>query len=121
MSSPTSRTQKHLRDRGYHVANCERKLPATARGWRGPLLTQDLYGFIDTLAVDAFGVLAVQSTTDTHHNARKKKAIASPSFALLSRHFRIEIWSWAKRGARGKRKLWTLRRESLTHDQPMTL
>jgi hypothetical protein len=27
---------------------------------------------------------------------------------------RFEVVSWAKRGARGKRKVWTVRREELT-------
>jgi hypothetical protein len=110
-----------LRDRGYHVANCERKIPATPRGYKGALFTKDLFGFIDTMAVDNHFLLAVQSTTDTHHQPRKRKALEAPAFAVLSRHMHIEIWSWAKRGPRGKRKLWTLRRESLTDEEPIPL
>jgi len=119
--SPTQRTQKYLRDRGYVVANCERKIPATARGYKGALVTQDLFGFIDTIACDNMTMIAVQSTTDTHHNHRVNKAKSSPAFGVVSRHFHIEVWSWAKRGPRGERKLWRVRRESLTGDSPYPL
>jgi len=119
--SPTQRTQQYLRTRGFHVANCEKKLPTTAAGWKGPLVTQDLYGFIDTLAVDQMLLLAVQSTSGSNHAAHVTKCREAPAFVALSSHLQIEVWSWAKRGPRGKRKLWTLRRESLTSDEPVAL
>jgi hypothetical protein len=124
-SKPTQRTQKWLRDHGYLVASAERKMPASARGWRGPLVTQDLFGFIDTLAVNDAHLLAIQSTSGEggHHAERKRKVLKAPAAPLLAFHMDIEVWSWALRlpGSRNKetgllirRKVWTLRREPLT-------
>jgi hypothetical protein len=115
--SPTQRTQQLLRESGYTVANCERKLPATPAGYRGHLITQDLFGFIDTLAVKNTGrLIAVQSTSNNggNHAAHVKKVLASKAARLLVYHMDIAVWSWAKRGPRGQPKVWTLRDEDLT-------
>lgn len=47
------------------------------------------------------------------HAARRSKieALELAQKIRESRVVHIEVWSWAKQGARGKRKLWTLRRE----------
>jgi hypothetical protein len=111
--SPTQRTQKHLRDNGYEVANCERKIPATAAGWKGLLQTQDLFGFIDTMATNGDRLLAIQSTDGNHHATRVNKILELPVAKLLVYHMEIEVWSWSKKGKRGKRKLWQLRQERL--------
>lgn len=60
-------------------------------------------------------IIGIQATSGTNHAARIAKAKAEPRL----RHWvdaggRFEIWSWAKRGARGKRKTWTLRTEEVT-------
>jgi hypothetical protein len=49
--SSTQRTQALLREHGFAVANCEHKVPCTPAGYRGRLVTQDLFGLFDTLAV----------------------------------------------------------------------
>ena len=110
----TQRTQKWLKENGYLVAHTERKMPASARGWRGPLITQDLFGFIDTLAVNDYQLLAIQSCAGTDHARRRKKIMASPIARQLAYHMDIEIWSWDKQGKQGKRKLWTRRVECMT-------
>lgn len=116
--TPIQRTQKLLKEQGYIVANCERKMPCTPAGFKGRLITQDLFGFIDTLAIKNVphylpDLLAVQTTSGAHHADHIAKIHAAPAFFMLRRVMRIEIWSWAKRGARGKRKVWTLRKEQL--------
>lgn len=112
--SPTQRTQHYLRGLGYIVANCERKIPCTPAGYRGRLVTQDLFEFIDTMAVANDHIIAVQSTDGTHHAHRVAKVLGTAAAQWLAHHMDIEVWSWSKRGARGKRKLWTLRRQPLT-------
>lgn len=112
--SPTERTQQFLRRRGMLVANCERKLPCTPAGYRGKLITQDLFGLVDTMALDPTAwdcPLCIQTTSGAGHAARRAKVMASDNTPVILRHARLEIWSWSKRGPRGKRKLWTLRRE----------
>ena len=107
MSSPTARTQKHLRDRGYAVAMTEHWNHYARR-------KQDLFGFIDTLALSPTtwdALVAIQSTTGDHHAARRDKILASEITPLWLRHARLELWSWSLAGKRGARKLWTLRRE----------
>lgn len=113
--SPTQRTQQHLRLSGFLVANCERKIPCTPAGYRGRLVTQDLFGIIDTLAIHPLAhgsMLAIQSTAGAAHGARRTKILGSEVTAVWLRYAALEVWSWSKRGGRGKRKLWTLRREA---------
>lgn len=52
--------------------------------------------------------------TGTNHAARRTK-LEVTGFITLWRSVGavIEVWSWAKQGPRGQRKLWTLRREML--------
>ena len=104
--SPTQRTHKHLRDRGFTVAKTEYFNWFSKR-------RLDLFGFIDTMAVHEKGIIAIQSTDDTHHAARREKILALPVAELLTRHIQVEIWSWGLRGKRGQKKLWTLRRENV--------
>lgn len=80
-------------------------------------IRQDLFGCIDIIVIDDLeqGPLAVQATSGTGHAARRKKSVAEPRLKLwLEAPARFEIWSWSKRGPRGKRKVWTLRREPIT-------
>jgi hypothetical protein len=114
--SPTQRTQKKLRDLGYHVQNCERKMPCTPAGYRGRLVTQDLWQIVDTWALGIDRDLLVQSTSGTNHSEHVRKALANEHLPLLLMRHDVEVWSWAKRGARGKRKFWTLRRTMLGLD-----
>ena len=61
MSSPTQRTLNHLRRRGYLAAVVERFNPHV--GEHG--IRQDLFGFLDLLAIraDKPGVLGIQATS----------------------------------------------------------
>jgi hypothetical protein len=111
--SPTQRTQRRLHALGYHVANTERKVPCTPAGYKGRLVTQDVWGIVDTWALGVDRDLLVQSTSGSNHNARIKKAKANLHLKRLLLRHDFEVWSWAKRGERGKRKLWTLRRTKI--------
>ena len=55
-----------------------------------------------------------QATTGANHAARREKLQAEGFIDLWkTAGARLEIWSWAKHGARGQRKTWQLRREAL--------
>ena len=65
-TSPTQLSLKKLREDGYTVAVVEH--------WNSfARIRQDLFGFIDLLALKGKEVLAVQTTTTTNMNARIKK------------------------------------------------
>tara|TARA_R100000234_G_C4984049_1_gene172373 strand:+ start:516 stop:911 length:396 start_codon:yes stop_codon:yes gene_type:complete len=109
MSSPTQRSLQHCRKNGW-IAGVVEKWNQYAR------IRQDLFGCIDMIVIDDLeqGPLAVQATSGSGHAARRKKSIAEPRLKLwLESPARFEIWSWSKKGPKGKRKLWTLRREPI--------
>jgi hypothetical protein len=76
----------------------------------------DLFGFCDYIAIDGNKTIFIQVTSGANHANRRDKILASPEAlrVSVSPSRRIEIWSWRKAGARGKRKTWTLRREEIT-------
>lgn len=104
--SPTARSLAHLRKHGAIAAVVERYNSFSRK-------RTDLFGFIDIVALDDQpGVLGVQSTTVSNQSARVAK-IQSQELAVAVRWWlragnRIVVHGWAKRGARGKRKTWTL-------------
>lgn len=103
--SPTARSLAHLRAAGKLVNVVERWNPYARR-------RQDLFGCIDILALDAApGVLGIQTTTADNLAARWTKV--HTECLLAATHWlragnRLELHGWAKRGPRGKRKVWTL-------------
>jgi hypothetical protein len=102
--SPTARTLKMLRDDGWLAAVVER--------WNSYVkIRQDLFGFIDVIAVKGDLVLAVQATDGTNVSKRVAKIRETPAAALwLGSHTRqIVVHGWSKRGARGKAKRWSCR------------
>ena len=107
MTSPTQRTNAYLRKEGYTVATVEK--------WNQfAHIRRDLFGIIDVLAIREGEILGVQATTGAHVAARITKALAEPKlerWLMAGGHF--EVWGWRKTGARGKRKLWSLRRVQL--------
>lgn len=104
--SPTQRSLKRLRDAGYLASVVERFVRFPPPGHR-----VDLFGFVDLIAIRGDEVLAVQATVGASVSARIEKIRNEPNvFKWLSSNMRvIEIHGWAKRGAKGKRKLWTCR------------
>jgi hypothetical protein len=74
----------------------------------------DLFGFIDLLAMIGPNLIAIQVTSGSNHAARRTKLLADPrSKAWLETGNLIEIWSYSKRGDRGKRKTWQCRKEEI--------
>lgn len=114
MSSPTARTLAKLRAEGWTAAVVERWNPHVR-------IRQDLGGGIDVLAWKPrcglhwpAQILGVQACAGSGHAAHRAKLLAEPRMAIwLAAGGRLEIWSWAKRGARGERKLWECRVEVL--------
>jgi hypothetical protein len=76
-----------------------------------------LFGFGDVIALDGKpGSLLIQACITGDAPKRAKKILEECTEAAiewLSAGNRIQVWGWAKRGARGKRKLWTLKRYSI--------
>lgn len=103
MSSPTARSLAKLRKEGWVAGVVERYCSFTRR-------RHDLFGFIDIIAVRGDEIMAVQATSDSNIAARMKKAVEQPAFPIWMRNGRrFEVWGWGKKGAKGKRKLWTCR------------
>lgn len=107
MKSPTQRTLDALRKREL-VAQVVERWNAYGR------VRIDLFGVIDLVYLDG-AICGVQACAGSSHATRRVKILAEPrALAWLRAGGRLEIWSWAKQGARGKRKRWTLRVEPVT-------
>ena len=111
-TSPTQRSLKNLRGRGWTVGVVEK--------WNAHIrCRQDLFGFADLLAfhetVDCQLIVAlVQTTSGSNLAARRTKILANEYAQRWMRlGGKILLHGWAKRGPRGKRKVWTLREEVL--------
>ena len=103
--SPTERTLKYLRNDLGMVAQVVERWNQFSR------VRQDVYGFGDILAHgEDRGVWLVQATSTGNMAARVRKIREEPrSWSWLRSGGRIVVIGWAKRGARGKRKVWTPR------------
>lgn len=61
-------------------------------------------------------IVGIQATSGTNHNARVVKSKAEPRLsAWLNANAEFLVWSFAKRGPRGKAKRWVLREEAVTY------
>jgi hypothetical protein len=114
--SPTQRTLKEARLRGYEVQVVERWNPHAK-------VRVDLFGVIDLVAITAaeqlgcepMRILGIQACAGGSHATRRAKILAEPrAKQWIEAGGLLSIWSWAKQGARGKRKTWTLRIEAIT-------
>ena len=109
-TSPTQRTLALLRKDGYSACVAEKYNSFIHRRF-------DLFGIIDVAAIKATesGVLGVQATSASHITDRIKKSLALPVLKIwLQAGNKFEVWGWSKKGARGKRKLWTVDRRIIT-------
>lgn len=92
--SPTQRSLKHLRDQGYRVAITERWNPFAK-------IRQDLFGFIDLLAIRDGETLAVQTTSAGNMAARVKKIAESEAVGDVRKAgWRVVVHGWRKVGNR---------------------
>jgi hypothetical protein len=108
--SPTQRSKAHAKALGYTVAIVEH--------WNSfARIRQDLFGFGDLLCMKPnTPLLLVQTTNSGNISSRVNKIAALPeSSAWLSTGNQIEVWGWAKRGAKGKRKTWTIKKVVFPH------
>lgn len=77
-------------------------------------IRQDGHNFIDVVVDTPEETIYVQLTSGDNHAKRVDKILNLESAQqLLSWGRVIECWSWAKRGPRGTRKKWVLRRQRL--------
>lgn len=88
--SPTERTLKYLRDRGYY--------PEITEHWNPFSRTRkDLWGFVDVLALSQFEISAVQCTSASNVSARVRKIAESPVLPMLrTLGVRIYVHGWTK-------------------------
>lgn len=90
MTSPTQRSLKKLRDAGYLCYITEHWNP-----WAR--VRQDLFGFVDILAVRGIETLGVQTTSGGNVNARIKKINDSPNLKILKgANWKIVVHGWRK-------------------------
>lgn len=107
--TPTQRTLAYLRDEGWQCAVVERYIAAIKR-------RQDLFGFIDIIAVKpGHPIMAVQATSGSNVAARLSKIEDEPRrLPWLAAGGTIAVHGWRKVGPRGKMKRWELRTETVT-------
>ena len=114
-TSPTQRTLKELRKRGYMCDIVERWLPIPGGHGR----RRDLFNIIDIIAINGELVLGVQSCGNSFSAHWKKLTIDEAENTrdwLTVPTTRLEIWAWrkvkVKRG--GKAMRWQPRIKTVT-------
>ena len=108
--SSVQRTLKVLRSLGYVCAVCEKWNPHVK-------IRQDLFGFIDIICLqpNVLGVLAIQVTTHSNISSHRHKLASNKNIRMwLLTGNKVDIISWGKQGSRGKRKVWKMKRESIS-------
>lgn len=107
--SPTARSLKLLRDRGYLAEVVEKTIPKT-------FIKKDLWGCVDIIGIAVTGhIICVQATGDSGGNvaARVRKCRESEVFSMVKAGgHRFEVHGW-KGKPNGKRKKWECRIEEL--------
>lgn len=99
--SPTQRSLKYLREQGYVVAVTEKWNPHAR-------IRQDLFGFIDMLALKDGQTLAIQTTSASAFASRKTKIQCHENLPMvLSAGWKVIIHGWRK----NSKKQWVLREE----------
>lgn len=124
-TSPTQRTLAELRKRGWPAGVVEKFVRFPPPGHH-----VDLFGVLDVVAITTevasmahplgeepprkgTGTLGIQACAGGDHGRRRAKILAESRARLwVEAGNRLELWSWSARGAKGKRKLWTLRVET---------
>ena len=97
-ASNTTRTLAKLRADGYTAAVSERWNPHAG-------IRQDLFGFIDVVALGDGYTLGVQACSYSGISARVRKIADHDNIAAVRKaNWRIEVWGWRKVGHR-----WTVR------------
>jgi hypothetical protein len=90
LSSPTQRSLKLLRDRGYLAEVVEKWIP-------GANIRKDLWGWCDVVGVKRGETLAVQATSASNVSARVKKIADSETVGKVREAgWRIVVFGWKK-------------------------
>ena len=90
MSSPTQRSLKVMRDRGFYSEVVERYNSFTRT-------RNDLFGFIDVLCLGEGVVIGVQTTSYSNMSARIKKILEHDNLAVVkSSGIKIYVHGWRK-------------------------
>lgn len=101
-TSPTQRSLKHWRDKGY--------LCAIVEHWNQHAhIRQDLYGFIDVLAINGEDIVGIQACIGSDVSTRVKKIVEHDNYPKVIAAMRIVVHGWRKNAA-GR---WTLREVEL--------
>lgn len=96
-------TRKRLEEQGYLVENVEKFNFITKR-------KNDLWGFIDFLAINRDDVLAVQVTSKSNMSSRRKKITEHPNVGMVRMAgIRIELWGFYK-----EKNRWQVKIENLS-------
>ena len=108
MPSPTSRALDVCRDKlGWTACVVEKFNSFTKQ-------RKDAFGFGDLLVCHpSVGCVLLQVTSGANHASRETKIeseCATEAMAWIASGGGIQVWSFSKKGAAGKRKLWALRR-----------
>lgn len=99
--TPTKLTLRHLRAQGWPLVEVTERWNPHAR------IRQDLFGFVDVLAVGPQGVLAVQTTSAANVAARVRKIAEHDNVAAVREAgIAIHVHGWQKKSGR-----WVLQRE----------
>lgn len=124
-TSPTARTLAECRKRCWPAGVVEKFVRFPPPGHH-----VDLFGVLDVVAITTeidsiaymigtepprkgVGTLGIQACAGGDHGKRRAKILAEPRARLwVEAGNRLELWSWSKRGDRGKQKRWTLRVET---------
>lgn len=95
MSSPTQRSLKYMREKGFHAEVTEKWVP-------GANIRRDLWGFVDILCLgDSGDLVGVQSTSASNVAARITKITESPLLDRVRKAgIRIFVHGWAKKNGR---------------------
>lgn len=89
-TSPTQRSKKYLQDLGYAVVIVERWNPFAK-------IRQDMFGFIDLLAIKTGETLAVQTTSGSNVSARVEKITNHENVDLVrDAGWKIHVHGWRK-------------------------
>ena len=93
-ASPTFLTLKKLRDDGWTAEVVERWNPHAR-------VRNDLWGFVDVLALKGDTTLGVQATSASNVSARVHKIADHPNLSAVSEAgWALQVWGWSKKDNR---------------------
>ena len=102
-NSTSARTKQYLEKKGWLWGKTEYYNIFTHR-------RVDLFGIYDGIAIKGKTIIGIQACLGDGDVAKHiRKINENPLYEELKRALPIYIFSWAKRGTMGKRKVWTVK------------